>query len=106
MSAPWSAEELAWARECFLSGDSLEEIADWSGREVQDIVAKIGTGRNISPRQRDILSLYTAGCSFPEIAQERGGSWKAAAAAVSELRTKGLAIPRLGRRPADALRAA
>ena len=90
---PWSAEERAWAQECLLAGDSLEEIAEWSGRTRADVISVVGSGRNITPRGREILSLYSAGCSFPEIAQERGGSWKSAAATITQLRRQGLPIP-------------
>jgi DNA-binding NarL/FixJ family response regulator len=102
MAEPWCADEIAWARECFLSGDSLEEIATWSGRTLREVMGVIGTGRNISPRNREILSLYTAGCSFPEIAQERGGSWKSAAASITHLRRQGLRIPHRNSRIAEA----
>jgi len=93
MGAPWTSEEIAWARECFLAGDTIEEIAEWASREVRDVVGAIGTGRNLSPRNREILSLYMCGCSFGQIAQERGGSAKAAAATLTHLRRQGLRIP-------------
>lgn len=96
-SPPMSGEERAWVHECFLAGDSIDEIAATAGRPRADIVGVVGSGRSLSDTEREILSLYASGCTFPEIDRERGGAYakpgKAAAAAITKLRRRGLAIP-------------
>ncbi|WP_370236568.1 hypothetical protein [Brevundimonas sp.] len=92
----WDAEEIAWGRECLASGDSVEEIAETAGCAVAEVVANIGPGR-LTAQQREVVSLYVAGLSFAEIDAERGhltgrpGS--AAAAMITGLRQRGVAIP-------------
>ena len=105
MKRPWDREELEWARECWRSGDSLEEIAEWSGRTMADVIMVLGSGQRLSPTEREVLSLYMAGCSFAEIDNARGVSvhgekfrtrvpGKAAASIITYLRRhKGISIP-------------
>lgn len=95
---PLPADEIAWARECFLAGDSFSEIAAAAGRDVAEISAVLGSGRCLSDTAREVLSLYAAGCTFEEIDRERGKlnpncPGKAAASLVTHLRRKGLPIP-------------
>jgi len=101
MAKLWDADELAWARECFHAGDSVEEIAESAGRTIEDVAGAIGGGRKITPYERRILSLYSAGCTFPEIAGELRMSKKAASAAITGLRRKGIPVPH--RTPGHAL---
>lgn len=93
----WTAEEIAWGRECLAAGDSLEDIADGARCTVQEVVANIGTGR-FTPRQREVLSLYTSGCTFAEIEWELDGSsskipGKRPASMITTLRRNGADIP-------------
>ncbi|MEW6018429.1 MAG: hypothetical protein AB1760_10195 [Pseudomonadota bacterium] len=90
---PWCDEERAWALECALSGDSVEEIAEIAGRDVEDVAGVLGRAGRLSPRTREILSFYSAGCTFPEIGRELDRSWRAMGARVSDLRRAGFAIP-------------
>jgi hypothetical protein len=108
----WPADEAAWARECYHCGDSLEEIAAASGRSIADVKRVLGSGCNLTETERDVLSLYTAGCTFAGIDATRGATasgksfasrvpGKAAASIITNLRNKGIPIPhRLGRRHA------
>lgn len=104
MAAPWSRDEIEWARECFRSGDTLEEIADWSGRSMADVIMILGSGQRLTPTEREVLSLYMAGCTFAEIDDARGQTskgavfrtgvpGKAAAAIITNLRRKGISVP-------------
>lgn len=96
MAGPWTDEEIAWARECLHAGDTIEEIAAWAGRTVAEVVGAIGGGRNITPREREVLSLYAAGCSLSAIGQETGRARTAVGAMLSGLRRKGVQV---GHRP-------
>ena len=107
----WDREELEWARECFRNGDTLEEIAAWSGRSVAAVVAVLGSGQRMTPTEQEVLSLYMAGCSFAEIDSARGATskgasfrtavpGKAAAAIITNLRRKGVSIPHRNARAA------
>jgi len=92
----WPDDEIAWAKECFVAGDSLDEIAEAAGRSVADVRTVLGSGRSITPRDREILSLYAAGCTFEEIAQELqigGCGYKVPAETITRLRRKGVAVP-------------
>jgi hypothetical protein len=92
----WDAEEIAWGRECLAAGDSVEEIAATAGCAVAEVVANVGPGR-LTEKQREVVSLYTAGCSFEEIDTARGltsgrlGS--AAASMITHLRQGGFPLP-------------
>lgn len=92
----WDAEEIAWGRECLASGDSVEEIAETAGCAVAEVVANIGPGR-LTAQQREVVSLYVAGLSFAEIDAQRGHTTgrpgSAAAAMITGLRQRGVAIP-------------
>lgn len=104
----WTADEEAWALECVLNGDTLEEIAAWCGRTIDDVRAKFRNQYWMTDREREVLSLYMAGCSFASIDAERGvnahgrafthkEAGKAAAAVLSRLRKRGIPVPRRGR---------
>lgn len=104
MTTPWTRDEIEWARECFRSGDSFEEIADWSGRSMAEVIMVLGSGQRLTPTEREVLSLYMAGCSFAEIDDARGQTskgaafrtgvpGKAAAAIITNLRKKGFTVP-------------
>jgi FixJ family two-component response regulator len=97
VSRPWDADEIAWARECFRAGDSFEDIAEGAGRSVADVRAVLGSGQSIAPRQREVLSLYVAGCTFSEIAAELGytspNARKIPATVITSLRRRGFDIP-------------
>lgn len=92
----WDADEIAWGRDCLVSGDSVEEIAEAAGCAVAEVVANIGPGR-LTARQREVVSLYMAGCSFEEIDAERGMTsgrpGSAAASMITDLRKKGFPLP-------------
>lgn len=96
MTRRWDADEIAWGRECLNCGDSVEEIAEAAGCSRAEVVANIGTGR-LTERQREVVSLYMAGCSVVEIDIERGQTsgrlGSAAGAMLTDLRKKGVPIP-------------
>jgi DNA-binding NarL/FixJ family response regulator len=89
----WPADEIAWARECFHAGDTFEEIAGAAGCTVADVRRVLGSGRNITERGREVLSLYSSGCSLIEIGQELGISAAAVHERLSYMRHKGVPIP-------------
>ncbi len=104
MRRRWDHEELEWARECWRSGDSIEEIAEWSNRTMAEVVMVLGSGCRMTPTEREVLSLYMAGCTFAEIDHARGANsagkpfktrvpGKAAASIITNLRRKGISIP-------------
>lgn len=92
----WAQDEIAWGRECLVAGDSVEEIAEAAGCALAEVIANIGPGR-LTARQREVVSLYMAGCSFEEIDAERGMTsgrpGSAAAAMVTLLRKRGFPLP-------------
>lgn len=88
----WDAEEIAWGRECLQAGDSVEEIAAAAGCVQAEVVANIGPGR-LNELQREVVSLYTAGCSFPEINRELGKRSGAAESMITKLRCSGFPLP-------------
>lgn len=95
MTRLWPADEIAWGRECLLAGDSVEEIAEAAACGVAEVVANIGPGR-LNATQREVVSLYMAGCTFPEIDAARGmtsGRPGSAAAMITDLRRKGVPLP-------------
>lgn len=98
MTRPWDAAEKAWARECFAAGDTVEEIAAWSGRAPEDVERVTGRNGKLTPMERATASLYAAGLTFAEIDACRGVKCRRAGAAssmvISRLRKeKRLAIP-------------
>jgi hypothetical protein len=108
MSAPWSQEEISWARECFWAGDTLEEIAKIACRPVHEVVGVLGAARNLTARQREVLSLFSAGCTYAEIDKVCGNTrcrpGAAAASIVTALRKRGgeLGYRQHGRRSQEA----
>jgi DNA-binding NarL/FixJ family response regulator len=90
---PWDQDEWTWAIECAVAGDSPEEIAETAGRSVPEVRDVIGDLAFLTAKQRDLLSLYAAGCSFPDIGGELKRSWRACGAQVTDLRKRGLPIP-------------
>jgi hypothetical protein len=103
-SRPWPADEAQWARDCFHAGDTFLEIAEAANRPVGDVVQLLGSGANITARQREVLSLYSAGIGFQAIARELKpkadartlfNEARAAAMAITALRRKGIPVPHL-----------
>lgn len=88
----WAADEIAWGRECLQAGDSVDEITAAAGCARTEVVANIGPGR-LNEHQREVVSLYTAGCSFPEINRELGNHSRAAESTITKLRQGGYALP-------------
>lgn len=98
MRRPWLPDELQWARDCLHAGDSIEEIAQAAGRTTADVDNALTGLPRLTPTQRKVLSLYTAGCTLDAIDRERGitGQYRPGHAArnmLSELRRKGIPIP-------------
>lgn len=97
MNRLWPSDEVAWGRECLVSGDSVEEIAQAAGCPVAEVVANIGSGR-LNSLQRDVVSLYLAGATFGQIDAETGRTGsripgKASAQMITMLRRRGEPIP-------------
>jgi Protein of unknown function (DUF1018). len=92
----WDDDEVAWALECRGMGDSVADIAQAAGCSAAEVVANIG-GEQMTPRQREVVSLYTSGCSFAEIDTARGQTsgrpGSAAGAMITYLRRAGWPIP-------------
>lgn len=61
MAAPWTAEERAWALECFKAGDSLAEIADMAERDLMDVARALNLHRYRPPSLRWRQSHRTGG---------------------------------------------
>lgn len=93
----WPPDELAWARECLLAGDTPEEVAAIARRTVDDVRRARGPLTKFTDLQRQILSLYAAGLTFAEIDAARGfvgaRAGKAAGATITFLRRRGFPIP-------------
>ena len=70
MSAPWTADELAWADECVAAGDTAEDIAEMSGRTLADVRIHVRFRAPLTNQQRLALSLYTAGTTVRDIGRE------------------------------------
>lgn len=70
MAAPWDSDEIAWARECAAAGDTVEEIAEWSGRTVDDVRRVLVGLRKLTRRERLAASLWAAGFTLPEVGRE------------------------------------
>ncbi|WP_312126522.1 hypothetical protein [Brevundimonas sp.] len=99
----WTQEEIAWARECLLAGDAVEEVAEAAGCTPAEVLAQAGTPRRLTAYQRDVLSLYLAGASFKDIdlttgRNGRAVAGKAACAVITKLRRNGHPIPHRNRR--------
>lgn len=88
----WPADEIAWGRECLRAGDSVEEIAEGAGCSLAEVIGNIGRGR-LTAQQREVVSLYTAGCAFPDINRELGAQSLAAESMITKLRERGYPIP-------------
>ncbi|NBB51469.1 hypothetical protein GVN24_24600 [Rhizobium sp. CRIBSB] len=63
---PWEAEELAWARACVMAGDTVEDIAEMSGRSVEDVRRRVPMIR-LTNHERTALQLYAAGTTVRDI---------------------------------------
>lgn len=107
MTGPWDKEERAWAAECFAAGDTIEDVAEMSGRSVEDVRLNAPRGIKLTSGERLTLQLYTAGTPYRDI----GRALKAdsprpdslAASYVRILRRKGFTLPdRLPGRSVDA----
>lgn len=98
MSPPWDVDELTWARECVSAGDSLPEVAAWSGRSLPDVCSALADLRPMTDRQRRIASLYATGMTHQAIAAELGMTGAFArhsiGADLNDLRRHGYAIPK------------
>lgn len=88
----WAADEIAWGRECLQAGDSVDEIAAAASCARAEVVANIGPGR-LNEQQREVVSLYTAGCSFADINRELGNHSRAAESMITKLRERGYPLP-------------
>lgn len=88
----WAADEVAWGRECLRAGDSVDEIAAAAGCARAEVVANIGPGR-LTEQQREVVSLYTAGCAFADINRELGNHSRAAESTITKLRERGYPLP-------------
>lgn len=92
----WTQEEIDWGRECYAAGDSLEEVVTAAGCSRDEVIANIGPGR-LTAVQREVVSLYVAGCTFQQIDRERGvvsrHPGKAAASMITTLRRRGFPVP-------------
>lgn len=107
---PWDAEEKAWARECAMAGDTAEDIAEMSGRTVEDVRPHPPLGIKLTPHERTVASLYTAGTTVREIGlilkPDSTRPDSLAACYVRRLRDKGIALPErtMGRSPDEEAR--
>lgn len=105
MIRPWDAEEKAWARECAMAGDTAEDIAEMSGRTVEDVRRHAPLGVKLTPTERTVASLYTAGTTVREIGRilkpDSPRPDSLAACYIRRLRDKGIALPErvMGRSP-------
>lgn len=101
MSPAWDNDELAWARECAAAGDSLEEIAETSGRSLDEVKLMLSDLPPMSAKAREIASLYAAGVPVRQIDVEIGTPTphpgKNAASRLNELRRRGYPIPHRAR---------
>lgn len=93
----WSSEEIAWARECRISGDSIGEIAEAANCSDLEVIANIGPEK-LTPLQREVLSFYVAGTKYKDIDLETGRTGccslgKASASMITSLRRRGFHIP-------------
>lgn len=79
----WDGDEIAWARECFAAGDTVQEIAQMAGRDPDDVRRITGRDNKLSPMERQVLSLYACGLTFAEIDAARGVTCRRAGAASS-----------------------
>ena len=70
-----------------------EEIAKIAGRSVDEVAEVLGSARNLTARQREVLSLFSAGCTYAEIDKVCGNTrcrpGAAAASIVTALRKRG-----------------
>ncbi len=105
MIAAWDADERAWAAECVAAGDTVEDIAEMSGRTVEDVRRNAPLGIKLTPNERIVASLYTAGTTVREIGRilkpDSTRPDSLAACYVRRLRDKGIPLPerRMGRSP-------
>jgi hypothetical protein len=91
-----AADEVNWALECLGSGDSLEEVAEWSGRGPDLWRAVLGRLAGISERSRPRLEAYAAGVSMREIGDRDGVCWQAVWWTITKARNAGLIVPMHG----------
>lgn len=104
MARPWDADEIAWARECALAGDTPEDVAEMADRSVEDVRAHVDFPR-LTPNLRSVLQLYVAGATVRTIGTtikpDTPRPDSLGACYVKRLRAKGLPLPerRPGRSP-------
>ena len=94
MRSPITAEERAWGLECAASGDTLAEIAAWSGRSEAEWRPILGRWNKLTATDRERLSLVTSGVTQAEAAQVLGTSRKAIAQTLLTLRKRGFSVQR------------
>lgn len=97
MTAPWTADELAWADECVSAGDTAEDIAEMAGRAVEDVRRHVRFKTRLTNNERLVLSLYTAGTTVRDIGRQLKPNSprpdSLAACYVRRLRDKGYQLP-------------
>lgn len=97
VDGPWDADEKAWARECAMAGDTAEDIAEMSGRTVEDVRRNAPLGIKLTPNERTVASLYTAGTTVREIGRilkpDSNRPDSLASCYLRRLRDKGIALP-------------
>lgn len=102
---PWDDEERAWALECFWAGDTVEDIAEMSGRTIEDVRRNAPRGIKLTPHERTTAAMYTAGATVREIGRTLKPTStrpdSLGACYVRSLRDKGVQLPsrRPGRSP-------
>lgn len=98
------AEERAWGLECLAAGDTLEDIAEMSGRPIAHWQHQLGSAVLMTPRQRQILRHIDAGLTIRRVAADVGAHPNMVWIEIQRLRRLGLPVrtrPR-GRVAADA----
>lgn len=102
--APIPADELAWAVECALAGDTVDDLAEASGRSPDDWSAALKAqgvaarpplaACELSPRDRIIAERYVDGATLVQIGAELGCSYEWARKLAKRLIGRGVLSPR------------
>lgn len=97
MTIPMDSDERAWVLECAAAGDTPAEIAEAAGRPLKDIEAVLTGLRPMTPRYRQIASLWAAGLTQQAIAEQLGLTGPYAKNVIGgdlkKLRARGYSIP-------------
>src|SRR5205085_12125987 len=76
-------EELAWARECALAGDTLHDLAEMAGVPAAELAPALAAAgirlrdpeaRPLSPREAYVAARYQDGAFYEQIGREIGRS--------------------------------